>query len=270
MTSICFIGAGNMATSIIGGLIAKGTAAEQIIACDPNTDALSKLHQQYGVKICTDNQDACKNQDIIVLAVKPQALKTVAQHLAPGLNQNSLVISIAAGIGSEHLGQWLGQETPIVRCMPNTPALVKQGASGVYANPHVSVQQKQQAEGLLSAVGITVWLDDEALIDPVTAVSGSGPAYFFLMMEAMIDAGVKQGLTQEQARRLTLQTAAGAATLAQQSDVDITELRRRVTSPGGTTEQAILSYEQSGFRQTVDSAMVACAERSKAMALEFT
>ena len=270
MTAICFIGAGNMANSIIGGLIAKGTAPEQITASDPNADTLALLQQQLGIKACADNQAACVNQDVVVLAVKPQVLKTVAQGIAPALSPHTLVISIAAGITAEHLSRWLGKDTAIVRCMPNTPALVKQGASGLYANPHVSAQQQQLAEDLLAAIGITVWLDEEALIDPVTAVSGSGPAYFFLLMEAMIEAGIKQGLNPEQARQLTLQTAAGAATLAQQSDVDVAELRRRVTSPGGTTEQAILSFEQAGFRQAVDDAMVACAERSKTMALEFT
>jgi pyrroline-5-carboxylate reductase len=154
--------------------------------------------------------------------------------------------------------------------MPNTPALVKQGASGLYANEAVSVEQKNLAEQLLNAVGITIWLDNESLLDAVTAVSGSGPAYFFLLMEAMIAAGVKQGLTPQQAKALTLQTAAGAATLAQQSDVDVDELRRRVTSPGGTTEQAILSFERDDFQRHVDAAMKACAERSKTMASELS
>ncbi|MEO0442859.1 MAG: pyrroline-5-carboxylate reductase [Pseudomonadota bacterium] len=270
MSSICFIGAGNMASSIIGGLIAKGILAEQISASDPNTEALSRLQQGFGIKTFTDNQAACKHQDVVVLAVKPQVLRAVAQGIASALNPQALVISIAAGISSEHLCQWLGKDRAIVRCMPNTPALVKQGASGLYANTHVSTQQKQLAEDLLTAVGITVWLDEQAQMDPVTAVSGSGPGYFFLLMEAMIDAGTKQGLSPEQARQLTLQTAAGAAKLAQQSDVDVAELRRRVSSPGGTTEQAILSFEQAGFHQIVDDAMVACAQRSKAMALEFT
>lgn len=269
MATITFIGAGNMASSIIGGLVAQGYAANAITASDPNEAALSALKQQFGIQTEADNSLACARADIVVLAVKPQILKTVALGIKDAIQNQALVISIAAGISSDSLSQWLGATTAIVRCMPNTPALVGQGATGLYANEYVSSSQKQGAEELLNAVGSSIWLDAEALIDSVTAVSGSGPAYFFLFMEAMVEAGIKQGLSAEQARQLTLQTAAGAATLAQQSDVDIAELRRRVTSPGGTTEQAILSFETAGLRKVVDDAMVACAERSKAMAAEM-
>ena len=227
----------------------------------------------FGINTESNNNDACQNADVIVLAVKPQILQAVAKDLYDMLQQRQnppLIISIAAGITSQHLGQWLGQTLAIVRCMPNTPALIQQGASGLFANSHTSATQKQLTETLLKAVGVVSWVDNEDLIDSVTAVSGSGPAYFFLMMEAMIEAGIKQGLSQQTATTLTLQTALGAAKLAQSSDVNVDELRRRVTSPGGTTEQAILSFEQDGLRNTVDKAMQACADRSVAMAKEFS
>ena len=270
---ITFIGAGNMSTSIIGGLVTQGHDTHAITACDPNTDALTRLVTDFGINTESNNNDACQNADVIVLAVKPQILQAVAKDLYDMLQQRQnppLIISIAAGITSQHLGQWLGQTLAIVRCMPNTPALIQQGASGLFANSHTSATQKQLTETLLKAVGVVSWVDNEDLIDSVTAVSGSGPAYFFLMMEAMIEAGIKQGLSQQTATTLTLQTALGAAKLAQSSDVNVDELRRRVTSPGGTTEQAILSFEQDGLRNTVDKAMQACADRSVAMAKEFS
>ncbi len=270
MSVITFIGAGNMANSIIGGLINTGYPASSIIASDPNTDVLVKLHDQLGIQTESDNAKACSQADIVVLAVKPQVMKSVTQALQTALDHRPLVISIAAGISINSLSEWLGEGTAIVRCMPNTPALVKQGATGLYANHQVSEAQKEAAESLMNAIGICTWLDSEALLDSVTAISGSGPAYFFLLMEAMIEAGIKQGLSPEQAKQLTLQTAAGASTLAQQSDVDVAELRRRVTSPGGTTEQAIMSFEAAGLRKIVDDAMLACAKRSQTMANEFS
>ena len=272
METITFIGSGNMANSIIGGLIAQGYQPHAITACDPNERALEKLSEEFGINTSTDNVKAAANTNVIVLAVKPQILKGVALDLALSVSNNPkkpIVISIVAGITAPLLSQWLGSRTAIVRCMPNTPALVQEGAAGLYANEHVSVSQKEIAEKLMRAVGSVTWLSSEELIDAVTAVSGSGPAYFFLLMEAMIDAGIKQGLTLDQASQLTLQTALGAAKLALKSDVRVNELRRRVTSPGGTTEQAILSFEAAGFRTIVDNALTACAERSKAMGAEL-
>lgn len=272
MTTLTFIGAGNMATSIIGGLIEQGYDANLITACDPQTQSLSQIQTTFAINTSTDNIAACKACDVIILAVKPQILKTVVLALKPALEQRQelpLIISIAAGISAQQIQQWLEKPIAIVRCMPNTPSLVQKGASGLYANAETNQQQKDIAQTLLQAVGYTTWVDDEALIDAVTAVSGSGPAYFFLFMEAMIEAGIKQGLDQESATKLTLQTALGAATLAQASDVSVDELRRRVTSAGGTTEQAIKHFEQSGLKEIVEGAMLDCAERSKAMAKEF-
>lgn len=270
MNNITFIGAGNMASCIIGGLIANGTAANSITASDPNADSLASLSERFGIQTQQDNGTAAQHADVIVLAVKPQALKAVAIALAAHIKPGALIISIAAGIGESAINTWLGGNKAIVRCMPNTPALVQTGASGLFANAQVNSEQKQFAESLMAATGVVVWLNSEDLIDVVTAVSGSGPAYFFLFMESMIAAGIKQGLTAEQAKQLTLQTAAGAAKLAQESEFAVDELRRRVTSPGGTTEQAVLSFEAAGLRDTVDAAMEACAERSRIMASEFS
>ncbi len=267
--TLTFIGAGNMASSIIGGLVAEGYPADRIIASDPSRDSLEKLSTSHGVATTTDNSAAVARADVIVLAVKPQVMKSVAQALQPHLTHKPLLISIAAGIPMASLASWLGQDLAIVRCMPNTPALVKTGASGLYANAATSDDQCAIADEILSAVGIVEWLDSETLIDPVTAVSGSGPAYFFLVMEAMIEAGVAQGLNRETATRLTLQTALGSAKLALDSDVDVAELRRRVTSPAGTTEQAVKSFEADGIREIFARAMQRCSDRSVEMAQEM-
>jgi len=258
-----------MASSIVGGLVKKGFAADSITATDPYQPSLDKLQQEFGVAISGDNGTAAKTADVIVLAIKPQVMEQVCRDLAPHLAHKPMIVSIAAGIDIDSLDAWLGNDLAIVRCMPNTPSLVQTGASGLYANGITSEEQKQLAHQILEAVGIVQWLQSEALIDPVTAVSGSGPAYFFLFMEAMIDAGIAQGLSRENATELTLQTALGAAKLAQGSDVDVAELRRRVTSPNGTTEQAVLSFEQQGLRETVANAMKACADRSVEMAKEL-
>ncbi|MFT7386885.1 MAG: pyrroline-5-carboxylate reductase [Candidatus Endobugula sp.] len=273
MATLTFIGAGNMSSSIIGGLIEQGYCPDDITASDPNTEGLQAIHHKLGIRTTTDNNTACASCDVIVLAVKPQVLKQVVTGLQGVLAQRSqapMIISIAAGISCDHIRQWIGRDIAVVRCMPNTPALVGQGASGLYANTQTSNEQKAIAEQLMGAVGYATWVAKESLIDTVTAISGSAPAYFFLMMEAMIDAGVKQGLDRESATQLTLQTAMGAATLAKNSDVAVDELRRRVTSPGGTTEQAILSYEQAGLRNIVEDAMQRCADRSVEMAKEFS
>lgn len=270
--SLTFIGAGNMASSIIGGLVEQGYSSDNITACDPNADNLNTLSTRFGIITTSDNLSACKQADVIVLAVKPQILKAVIEELQSTISQRTslpLIISIAAGISSQQIQQWLNCDIAIVRCMPNTPALVQQGASGLYANTHTSEQQKQHAEQLLQAVGYSCWVEEESLIDAVTAVSGSGPAYFFLFMEAMIEAGVAQGLDRNQATELTLQTALGAATLAKSSEVSVDELRRRVTSPGGTTERALQHFESADLKSIVADAMKACAERSEEMAKTF-
>ncbi|MCK9816078.1 pyrroline-5-carboxylate reductase [Pseudomonas sp. MAFF 302046] len=264
-TRIAFIGAGNMAASLIGGLRAKGLDAAQIRASDPGAETRAKVQAEHGIDVFADNAEAILGVDVIVLAVKPQAMKAVCQDLRPHLQGNQLVVSIAAGITCASMRNWLGDQ-PIVRCMPNTPALLRQGVSGLYATEEVSAQQRQQAEDLLSAVGIALWLEQEQQLDAVTAVSGSGPAYFFLLIEAMTAAGEKLGLPRETAAQLTLQTALGAAHMAVSSDVDAAELRRRVTSPAGTTEAAIKSFQANGFEALVEKALGAAAHRSAEMA----
>lgn len=269
MTNICFIGAGNMARSIIGGLVQQGFAGDTITACDPKPAALDALVQDFGIRTGTNNLAAVADADIVVLAVKPQVMKEVCLPLREAINAESLVISVAAGISCHSLQQWLGEDRRLVRCMPNTPSLVRMGASGLFAASTVSDEQRQLADTVMRAVGEVQWLSDEAQIDAVTAVSGSGPAYFFLMLEAMVDAGVEQGLSFDTAKTLAIQTAAGAAELARSSEVGLAELRRRVTSPGGTTEQAILTFEDQQLRKIVKQAMQACADRSRQMAADL-
>lgn len=264
-TRIAFIGAGNMAASLIGGLRAKGLEAAQIRASDPGAETRSKVAAEHGIAVFADNAEAIKDADVVVLAVKPQAMKAVCEAIRPNLKPNQLVVSIAAGITCSSMNNWLGAQ-PIVRCMPNTPALLRQGVSGLFATAEVSAEQRQQAEELLSAVGIALWLDEEQQLDAVTAVSGSGPAYFFLLIEAMTAAGVKLGLPADIAAQLTMQTALGAAHMAVASDVDAAELRRRVTSPAGTTEAAIKSFQAGGFEALVEKALGAAAHRSAEMA----
>jgi pyrroline-5-carboxylate reductase len=260
-SQIAFIGAGNMARAIIGGLIADGVNPNNITASGPRAESLKEVTDHYGIEVSTDNVAIAARADILVLAVKPQMLKKVAQDLADAVAHKPLIISVAAGIGIKSIERWLGAQHAIVRCMPNTPSQLRHGASGLFANERVSPEQKLQASSLLGAVGVVQWLNDESLINAVTAVSGSGPAYFFLVMESMIAAGVALGLTRECATELTLQTALGAAILAKQSHVDVAELRRCVTSPNGTTEQAIKSFEADDVRGVFYRAMQACANR---------
>jgi pyrroline-5-carboxylate reductase len=264
-TRIAFIGAGNMAASLIGGLRAKGLEAAQICASDPGEETRARVSAEHGIETFADNAQAIEGADVVVLAVKPQAMKAVCEAIRPNLKPNQLVVSIAAGITCASMNNWLGAQ-PIVRCMPNTPALLRQGVSGLFATAQVTAEQRQQAQELLSAVGIALWLNEEQQLDAVTAVSGSGPAYFFLLIEAMTAAGVKLGLPADIAAQLTLQTALGAAHMAVSSDVDAAELRRRVTSPAGTTEAAIKSFQANGFEALVEKALGAAAHRSAEMA----
>lgn len=267
-TSIGFIGAGNMATSLIHGLINKGTPGESIWASDIDTDKLHSLAGDCGINAATPEQTV-QSADTLVLAVKPQVMEGVCKTLIDALPAGSnkpLFVSIAAGITLSSLERWLGEDAAIVRCMPNTPALVGMGASGLFANTRVNDAQRQTALQLMEAVGIASWVNQEADLDAVTAVSGSGPAYFFLFMEAMQETAIEMGLSAELARQLVYQTAAGAAELASQSDDDVAELRRKVTSPGGTTEQAIAQFENGGLRELVRKALLAARDRSVELA----
>ena len=265
--AITFIGGGNMASSLIGGLIADGCPAKNITVAEPDADKLAQLKHKLGINTATDNALAVNAANVVILAVKPQVLQTVCKNLAQSLQQHKpLIISIAAGIRSDDIDRWSGSNQAIVRCMPNTPALLRCGVTGLYANANVSNQQRDIAQAILAAAGVTLWVDHEVQIDAVTAVSGSGPAYFFLLMEAMIAAGVKLGLDIKTAQQLTLQTALGAARMAIESDVGAAELRARVTSKGGTTEAAIQYFKNNHFSELVSNALSAANQRAAELA----
>jgi pyrroline-5-carboxylate reductase len=269
-TTLTFIGGGNMASSLIGGLIADGWDPARIRVADTDEKQLERLSERFSITTSTDNGKVADHADVIVLAVKPQNMQPVARELADRVaRQHPLIISIAAGITETSLRAWLGNETAIVRTMPNTPAMVNSGATALYANPAVNEDQRSIAESILRAVGLAIWIDDESLMDAVTALSGSGPAYFFLFMEAMQSAGCELGLPENAARLLALQTAFGAAKMALESTEDITSLRQRVTSPGGTTEQAINTFQQGNLAALVSKALQAAARRSRELANEF-
>lgn len=263
---IAFIGAGNMANSLIRGLLAKGVPANHVHATDIDDHKLAELRNECGIHTGSTAQVAAQ-ADVIVLAVKPQVMAAVCDELRSGIKKpGCLIISIAAGIPVTSLQTWLGDTRAIVRCMPNTPALVGEGATGLFANAQCSTADIALADNILSAVGITCWLRAESDIDTVTALSGSGPAYFFLMMEAMEKAAIALGLDADVARQLSIQTALGAGKLAANSDVAPDELRRRVTSPGGTTEQALLSFQRDGFERIVAAAIQAAQQRAAQLA----
>ena len=259
-----------MASSLIGGLIADGWNPASIRVSDTDKLQLDRLLQRFPITATTDNNHAVEGADVVVLAVKPQAMQGVAQALADAIsNVQPLVISIAAGISESTLRHWLGEKTAIVRTMPNTPAMVQSGATGMFANRNVKDEQRSIAESILRAVGIVIWVDDEAMMDAVTALSGSGPAYIFLFIEALQTAGQELGLSRETAYLLALQTAFGAAKMALESEEDATMLRQRVTSPGGTTERAINTFLEGGLNDIVSNALHAAAERSRELAEEF-
>ena len=262
--TISFIGGGNMAASIIGGLVADGRPATTITVADPSAETLAGLAARWpGIRTTEDNNTAVQGADVVVLAVKPQVMRAVCEDLTADLGDRSLlVLSIAAGVRAGDIDRWLGGNRAIVRCMPNTPALVQSGASGLFATNAVSDDQRNAAERIMRAVGLTLWVNDEPKLDAVTAVSGSGPAYFFYVMEAMQAAGEKLGLSAEQARLLVLETAFGAAKLALESRDDAATLRARVTSKGGTTERAIQTLEAGGLRTLFEDALAAAAKRA--------
>lgn len=260
---ITFIGGGNMAASLIGGLIADGWEPNRIRVSEPNADRSRELAERYRIRTYADNNQACADADVVVLAVKPQTVKAVAQEVANTVNRaGALVISIAAGVREPDIRRWLGGDAAVVRSMPNTPALVQTGATGLFANDRVQDRQRDLAETVLRAVGLTLWVAREELLDAVTALSGSGPAYFFLLMEALEQAGHQLGIGLEEARLLTLQTALGAAKMALESSDSPATLRQKVTSPGGTTEQALAVLEQGGLRPLVQQALDAARARA--------
>ena len=261
--NIGFIGGGNMARSLIEGLISTGHAPNSLYVSEPDSAKRQYFEQQVGVRVTADSASLVSNCGVIVLAVKPQVMKDVLVPLHEVLQQRRpLILSIAAGVRGGDIDRWAGGGLAIVRAMPNTPALVGSGATGLFANTEVSAAQNDIAESLMRAVGVTVWLSNESLLDQVTALSGSGPAYFLLFMEALEQAAIEQGLSAETAHLLVLETCLGTAKLAMESQEDLAELRFRVTSPGGTTEQALMTMEKADFRDIVKRAFEAAALRA--------
>ncbi|MGQ0592503.1 MAG: pyrroline-5-carboxylate reductase [Gammaproteobacteria bacterium] len=263
-----FIGGGNMGRCLVGGLIGDGHPCERLRVSDPDPERLQVLRERFGIRTGNDNRSTIAGADVVILAVKPQVVRAVVEDVAETLRaQGPLVLSIVAGLSTRVLRRWIGPEVPIVRAMPNTPALVRSGAAALYAEAgSVGRGHRDSAESILRAVGSTVWVEDEALMDTVTALSGGGPAYFFLLMELIESAGVSMGLAPESARLLTLQTAFGAAKMALESAIPAAALRAQVTSPGGTTEQAIKTFRDCGIESMVTQALRAAEARSRELA----
>ena len=262
-SNIGFIGGGNMAASLIGGLVANGTPPGSIRVSDPDTPKLDDLRERFGVNTESGNDAVVSHCATVVLAVKPQVMRPVVEALAPVLGAHRpLLVSIAAGVREVDMNRWAGGGMAIVRTMPNTPALVGCGATALHANGKVTPAQRERAGAILQAVGITVWVEDEAQLDAVTALSGSGPAYYFLLMEIMQAAGEAMGLDADAARRLTLQTALGAARIANESEEPPAVLRERVTSPGGTTERALVTMRDGGIEKVVADGIRGARQRS--------
>ncbi|HOV56566.1 MAG TPA: pyrroline-5-carboxylate reductase [Rhodanobacteraceae bacterium] len=261
---LAFIGGGNMARSLVGGLVRAGEAAARITVAEPHAPLREALARDFGVATGTDNAAAADGAAAIVLAVKPQVMRPVCEELASAVQRDRpLIVSIAAGIRVEQLQHWLGGGVAVVRSMPNTPALIGAGAAGLYADPHCSAAQRALAERILGAAGLCVWIEREDLMDAVTALSGSGPAYFFLLVEALEDAAVEQGLPRETARLLATQTAFGAGRMLREDGAAPATLRERVTSPKGTTQAALDSFAGDGFRAIVARAVAAAVQRGR-------
>jgi pyrroline-5-carboxylate reductase len=267
---IGFIGAGNMAHCIIGGMLKQGFKADSIWASDPSAASLDRLKSAYGIHTTENNSQLAAATDILFFSVKPQMLQNVCEQIGGQLKPGGLIISIAAGIPISSIENWIGDSASagqaIVRCMPNTPAQVLKGATGMFANAQVSKEQKSITESLFAGIGLALWVETEHLLHAVTALSGSGPAYIFLVIEAMEAAAVKLGLPTTIARKLAAQTVAGAAELVQQSELEPAQLKRNVMSPGGTTERAIATFEQRDLMGIFEQAITAASARSEELA----
>lgn len=264
---IAIIGAGNMGSSLISGLISAGHPREALWATDPSKEKLEEIKKKFGIHVATENTQAVEKANVVILAVKPQMFHTLLAELKNSLQTiKPLIISIAAGIQITGMQQDIGDQLAIVRAMPNTPALIGCGATALYANQHVTHDQRNLAETILRAVGIVVWVASEHLMDTVTALSGSGPAYFFLVMEALQQAAEQLGLPAETARLLTLETALGASRMAIESGHTLKDLRRQVTSPGGTTEKAVSILEENNLRGLFQKALSGAKLRSEELA----
>ena len=260
---IGFIGAGNMAYALIKGLINNGYGAENIKVSDLDESLLDSRKSELGIDTYTNNGELIATCDVVVLAVKPQVMNAVCKGLHGAIKPNHLFVSIAAGIRGNDICRWLGGDYALVRTMPNTPALVQQGATGLFANSLVSEEQKTIVSSVLSAIGDCFWVAEEKLIDAITAISGSGPAYFFLMMQSMTQAGLALGLDEKTASELSIKTALGASVMAANSDDDPKQLRVNVTSPNGTTQAAIEAFQDQNFEGIVAGATRAAFDRAR-------
>ena len=270
MTRLAFIGGGNMARSLIGGLLKTGIAPATISVAEPMAEARQGLGREFGVACYAENRLAAADAEVIVLAVKPQIMPAIQADLRDTLQRNRpLLISIAAGVRLDQLERWFGNGLPIVRCMPNTPSLIGAGATGLCANSRVSPAQRAQAQHILDAAGITRWVEDETLMDTVTAISGSAPAYFFALVEALEEAAVAQGLPRDTARALAAQTCFGAGRMLTEGGEDPALLRKRVTSPNGTTQAALESFNADQLPRIVARAVAAATQRGVELAAEL-
>lgn len=270
---ISFIGGGNMASAILCGLKNHAYKMSSICVVEPDAEKRAMLAEQFGVQTATHINDMPSSApQVLVLAVKPQQMRAVCAQLNEKLSaqlKEHLIISIAAGIRTKDLGRWLNGHQAIVRAMPNTPAQIQVGVSALYAMPSVNSTQREQASSILQAVGSSLWLDNEEKMDAVTAISGSGPAYVFYLIEALQEAAVELGLSPEEAKLLALETFTGASLLAKQTKADIQTLRAQVTSKGGTTEQGILSLESAHIKTIILAAATAAAKKSKTLGDEL-
>jgi pyrroline-5-carboxylate reductase len=267
---IGFLGGGNMARALIGGLIARGTPAGDLSVGEPVALARQRLAQDFSVAVSADNHAAIADCALVVIAVKPQEAGSVLAALAPALQgTRPVLLSIAAGIQIASLSRWVGPGVPVVRCMPNRPALVGAGVTGAYAAPEVSAAQRELAAGIISAAGAVVWVGRESDLDVVTALSGSGPAYFFLLAELMMQAAIAEGLAPDAARQLAVGTLHGAGALAHASDGDLARMRQEVTSKGGTTEAALGAFAAADLNGIVARAVHAATQRSRDLAAKF-
>jgi pyrroline-5-carboxylate reductase len=268
--SIAFIGGGNMAASLVGGLVANGHPRDAIWVADVDAGKLEQVQDKFRVNTTGDNALALRRAQTVVLAVKPQTLSAVLAEIGESAREAApLLVSIAAGVREQDILRGLGYDAAIVRTMPNTPALLRCGATALFANAFVSAEQRSRAENILRAVGITVWVENESLLDAVTAVSGSGPAYYFFFMELMETIGVELGLSRETARALVLQTALGAARMATETGESAQTLRRKVTSPGGTTEAALERLNAGDFEAILRQALEAARDRAVSLGDEL-
>jgi len=268
---IAFIGGGNMAASLIAGLIADGYSPASIRVSEPDADRRSALAERFGVTLAATNADALDDIATCCLCIKPQVAPAVCREIGPRIREvQSLVVSVMAGVPEAAIQSWVGAEVPVVRAMPNTPAMVQTGAIGLHASAQVTDEGRNRAETILRAVGLTRWVEEESQIDAVTALSGSGPAYFFLLMEALEQAGIGMGMDDETARLLTIQTALGAARMAMESQDPPARLREQVTSPGGTTEQALRVFRDGDFTGLVERALRAARHRAEEISRDLS